>query len=151
MGQSHYYSLCPAVLGGVSLSCFACMHITRKLVEFYRPHVQCCMYTILFHLALIFLLTLWPNTPTLDAGKMPLDLQRGPKRNVSTRMNGVATECNQGGHGPAFVFCELCGIDRYVGHGELIVGHSELNDVRKHLATSKHQDVRKAMSGTSSL
>ena len=86
----------PAVLGGLFLSCFACMHITRKLVEFYRPHVQCCMYTILFHLALIFLLTLWPNTPTLDTGKMSLDLQRGPKRNVSTRMNGVATECNQG-------------------------------------------------------
>ena len=54
-------------------------------------------------------------------------------------------------HGPAFVFCELCGIDINVGHGELIVGHGELNDVRKHLATSKHQEVHKAMSGTSSL
>ena len=41
-------------------------------------------------------LILWPNTPTLDVEKMPLDLQRGPKGNVSNRVNGVATECNQG-------------------------------------------------------
>ena len=46
--------------------------------------------------------------------------------------------------GPTFAFCESCGVDINVVHGGL-------NDVRKHLATSKHQEMLKATSGTSSL
>ena len=34
---------------------------------------------------------------------------------------------------------------------DINVGHGGLNDVRKHLATSKHQEMLKATSGTSSL
>ena len=46
--------------------------------------------------------------------------------------------------GPTFAFCESCGVDINVVHGGL-------NDVGKHLATSKHQEMLKATSGTSSL
>ena len=46
--------------------------------------------------------------------------------------------------GPTFALCESCGMD-------INIGHVGLNDVRKHLATSKHQEVRKATSSTMAL
>ena len=90
-GQSRYYTLCPAVPRGVSLSRFA--RIRAHACAY--PTYVCCMYTTLLRLSLISPLTLWPKIPTLDTAKIPLDGQRGPKGNVSTRLNGVATESIQ--------------------------------------------------------
>ena len=46
--------------------------------------------------------------------------------------------------GLTFALCESCGADINIGHGGL-------NDVKKHLATAKHQDMLKATSSTVSL
>ena len=93
--------------------------------------------------SLISPLTLWPNIPTLDAAKIPLDRQR-PKRECKYQIEWRSHRVYPSRKGPTFAFCESCGVDINVGHGGL-------NDVRKHLATSKHQEMLKATSGTSSL
>ena len=46
--------------------------------------------------------------------------------------------------GPTFAHCDICGT-------EISVGHGEVNDVKKHMATSKHQDIVKNSSGNKSL
>jgi hypothetical protein len=46
--------------------------------------------------------------------------------------------------GSTFALCESCGVDINIGHGGV-------NDVRKHLTTTKHQELRKATSSSKRL
>ena len=56
------------------------------------------------------------------------------------RKNGVLPSRK----GPTFALCEACGVDISIGHGGL-------NDVKKHIATTKHQEMLKATSSTKNL
>ena len=75
------------------------------------------------------------------------DIPRPPKK-AKRECKYQSEWCNSGvlpsKKGPAFALCESCGVDINVGHGGLY-------DVRKHFATSKHQQMLKATSSTMSL
>ena len=65
-----------------------------------------------------------PQEDHLGPVKKP---KRECKYQSEWRKNGVLPSRK----GPTFALCESCGVDINIGHGGL-------NDVRKHIATSKH-------------
>ena len=67
-------------------------------------------------------------------------VKRECKYQTELRKNGVLPSKK----GSTFALCEPCGIDINIGHGGL-------NDVKKHLATVKHQEMLKAASSTKNL
>ena len=78
--------------------------------------------------------------PQEDIPGPPKKAKRECKYQSEWRNSGVLPSRK----GPTFALCESCGVDINIGHGGL-------NDVRKHFATSKHQEMLKATSSTMSL
>lgn len=66
--------------------------------------------------------------------------RRECKYQSAWRKNGVLPSKK----GPTFALCESCGVDINIGHGGL-------NDVKKHISTSKHQEMLKATSSSMNL
>ena len=75
--------------------------------------------------------------PQEDIPGPPKKAKRECKYQSEWRNSGVLPSRK----GPTFALCESCGV----------VGHGGLNNVRKHFATSKHQEMLKATSSTMSL
>lgn len=66
------------------------------------------------------------------------------KRECSYQSEWKSSGISASRRGPTFAHCDICGT-------EISVGHGGVNDVKKHMATSKHQDMVKNSSGNKSL
>ena len=67
-----------------------------------------------------------------------------PKRECSHQTEWKNCGVSASRRGPTFAHCDYCGT-------EISIGHGGVNDVKKHLATSKHQEMVKNSSGNQSL
>ena len=67
-----------------------------------------------------------------------------PKRECSYQLEWKNCGASASRRGPNFAHCDYCGT-------EITIRHGELNDVKKYLATSKHQQMVKSSSGKQSL
>ena len=67
-----------------------------------------------------------------------------PKRECSYQTEWKNCGVSTSRRGPNFAHCDYCGT-------EISIGHGGVNDVKKHLATTKHQEMVKHSSGNQSL